>query len=184
MPSLNIKPTHNPIKAYYAELAKYAQLGAENEGSVRSAYQNLLQHYCGQSSLTLLCEKTVYTTENKRITPDGEVVDAYGLPHGYWEAKDTQDDLYIEAGKKFAAGYPSKNIVFQSPTHALLYQNGQLRLDLDITDPKNLVHVLQTFFAYQEENISAWHEAVAEFREIVPDLGEKLAELMKNGAPR
>lgn len=179
MPSLNIKTTHKPIKTYYTELGKYAQLGAENEGSVRAAFQNLLQHYCGQSNLTLLCEKTLHTNENKRIMPDGEVVDAYGLPHGYWEAKDTQDDLHIEADKKFAAGYPSKNIVFQSPNHALLYQNGQLRLDLDITDSKNLVQVLQTFFMYQEENISAWHAAVAEFREIVPELGQKLAELIE-----
>ena len=179
MPFLSIKPTHKSIKTYYAELERYAQLGAENEGSVRAAFQNLLQHYCGQSHLTLLCEKTIYTPENKRITPDGEIVDAYGLPHGYWEAKDTQDDLHIVADKKFAAGYPSKNIVLQSPTHALLYQNGQLQLDVDITDPKNLVHVLQTFFAYQEENISAWHGAVAEFREIVPELGEKLAELIE-----
>lgn len=179
MPFLSIKPTHKSIKTYYAELEKYAQLGAENEGSVRAAFQNLLQHYCGQSHLTLLCEKTIYTPENKRIIPDGEVVDAYGLPHGYWEAKDTQDDLHIEADKKFAAGYPSKNIVLQSPTHALLYQNGQLQLDVDITDPKNLVHVLQTFFAYQEENISAWHDAVAEFKEIVPELGERLAELIE-----
>ena len=179
MPSVNIKTTHKPIRTYYAELAKYAHLGAENEGSVRAAFQNLLQHYCGQSNLTLLCEKTLHTTDNRRITPDSEIVDVYGLPHGYWEAKDTQDDLHIEADKKFAAGYPSKNIVFQSPTHALLYQNGELRFDLDITDPKNLVQVLQTFFAYQEENISAWHEAVAEFREIVPELGEKLAALIE-----
>ena len=179
MPSVNIKTTHKPIRTYYAELAKYAHFGAKNEGIVRAAFQNLLQHYCGQSNLTLLCEKTIHTTDNKRITPDGEIVDVYGLPHGYWEAKDTQDDLHIEADKKFAAGYPSKNIVFQSPTHALLYQNGELRFDLDITDPKNLVQVLQTFFAYQAENISAWHEAVAEFREIVPVLGEKLAVLIE-----
>ena len=179
MPSLSIKPTHKPIKTYYAELEKYAQLGAENEGSVRAAFQSLLQHYCGQSNFTLLCEKTLRTADNRRITPDGEVVDAYGLPHGYWEAKDTQDDLHIEADKKFAAGYPSKNIVLQSPTHALLYQNGQLRLDLDITDSRNLVNVLQTFFAYREENISAWHAAVAEFREIVPELGEQLAALIE-----
>ncbi len=179
MPSLNIKTTHKPIKTYYAELEKYAQLGAENEGSVRAAFQSLLQHYCGQSNFILLCEKTLHTADNRRITPDGEVVDAYGLPHGYWEAKDTQDDLHIEANKKFAAGYPSKNIVLQSPTHALLYQNGQLQLDLDITASQNLVHVLQTFFAYREENISAWHAAVAEFREIVPELGEKLAALIE-----
>ncbi|RKU31938.1 DNA helicase [Candidatus Poribacteria bacterium] len=179
MSDFNIKPTHKPIKNYYTELERYAQLGEENEGTVRAAFQNLLQHYCGQSDLTLLCEKSRYTPEKRRITPDGEVVDAFGLPHGYWEAKDTQDDLHVEADKKFAAGYPSKNIVIQSPTHALLYQHGQLQLDLDITESRNLVHVLQTFFAYQEENISAWYTAVAEFKEMVPELGEKLAALIE-----
>ena len=176
---LNIKPTHKPIKQYYAELKEYEHLGEQNEGTVRAAFQSLLQHYSRQADLTLICEKTHYTPERRRITPDGEVVDTYGLPHGYWEAKDTHDDLYVEADKKFAAGYPSKNIVVQSPTHALLYQHGQLQLDLDISEPRNLVHVLQTFFAYQEENIAAWHTAVAEFRETVPELGEKLTALIE-----
>ena len=35
----NIKPTHTPIKTYYVELEKYAQLGEENEGTVRAAFQ-------------------------------------------------------------------------------------------------------------------------------------------------
>ena len=179
MPDFSIKPTHKPIKNYYAELEKYAQHGVENEGTVRTAFQNLLQYYCHRTDLTLLCEKAHYTVENRRIQPDGEVVDTYGLPHGYWEAKDTQDDLYTEADKKFAAGYPSKNIVIQSPTHALLYQHGQLQLDLDITEPRNLIQVLQTFFTYQEENISAWHTAVAEFKDTVPELGDKLAALIE-----
>ena len=179
MPDFNIKPTHKPIRNYYTELEKYAQHGAENEGTVRAAFQNLLQHYCHQSNLTLLCEKSLYTPEKRRITPDGEVVDAFGLPHGYWEAKDTQDNLNVEADKKFDAGYPSKNIVIQSPTHALLYQHGRLQLDLDITEPRNLVHVLQTFFTYQEENITAWHTAVAEFKDTVPELGDKLAALIE-----
>ena len=179
MPDFNIKLTHKPIKNYYTELEKYAQHGAENEGTVRAAFQSLLQHYCHQSNLTLLCEKSLYTPEKRRITPDGEVVDAFGLPHGYWEAKDTQDDLNVEADKKFAAGYPSKNIVIQSPTHALLYQHGRLQLDLDITEPRNLIQVLQTFFAYQEENISAWHTAVSDFKDTVPELGDKLAALIE-----
>ena len=179
MPDINIKPTHKPVQNYYTELERYAQLGEENEGTVRTAFQSLLQHYCHRSNLTLLCEKTHYTPEKKRIIPDGEVVDAFGLPHGYWEAKDTQDDLHVEADKKFAAGYPSKNIVIQSPTHALLYQHGRLQLDLDITEPRNLIQVLQTFFTYQEENISAWHTAVSEFKDTVPELGEKLAALIE-----
>ena len=175
----NIKPTHKPIKNYYAELKEYDSIGAEHEGAVRTAFQNLLQHYCRQADLILVCEKTHYTPEQKRIKPDGEVVDTFGLPYGYWEAKDTHDDLHVEADKKFAAGYPSKNIVVQSPTHALLYQHGQLQLDLDITEPRNLVHVLQTFLGYQEENISAWHTAISEFKETVLELGEKLATLIE-----
>ena len=122
MPTPNIKPTHKPIKTYYAELKGYEHLGEQNEGTVRAAFQGLLQHYCRQSNLTLLCEKTHYT----------------------------QDDLHVEASKKFAAGYPPKNIVIQSPTHALLYQHGELQLDLDITEPRNLVRVLQGFFAYAD----------------------------------
>ena len=132
MSNLNIKPTHKPIKTYYAELEKYTQLGEENEGTVRAAFQNLLQHCCHQSDFTLLCEKTrsarsdntgsSQTALNRRIRSDGAVVNAFGLPHGYWEAKDTQDDLHIEASKKFTVGYRSKNIVVQSPTLVLLYK--------------------------------------------------------------
>ena len=179
MPNLNIKPTHKPIKNYYAELQEYDSIGAAHEGAVRTAFQNLLQHYSRQADLILVCEQPHYTAENKQIRPDGEVVDTFKLPFGYWEAKDTQDDLYVEAAKKFTAGYPTKNIVFQSPTHALLYQHDELQLDLDITEPRNLVNVLETFFAYQEENIAAWHTAVSEFRETVPELGEKLTALIE-----
>ena len=57
MSNPNIKPTHKPIKTYYAELKEYERLGEQNEGTVRAAFQGLLQHYCHQSNLTLLCEK-------------------------------------------------------------------------------------------------------------------------------
>lgn len=42
MSELNIKSMHKPIKTYYAELEKYAQLSEANEGTVRAAFQNLL----------------------------------------------------------------------------------------------------------------------------------------------
>ena len=176
MPTLNIKPTHKPIKNYYTELEAYTKIGAEHEGAVRTAFQTLLQHYCRQVDLILVCEKTRYTKTNRRIQLDGEVVDAFDLPHGHWEAKDTHDDLPTEARRKSEAGYPFKNIIIQSPTRALLYQNGHLRLDRDLTDPKNLIELLNTFFAYQEENIVDWYAAVEEFREKVPVLGRGVAQ--------
>ncbi|MDE0468337.1 MAG: N-6 DNA methylase [Candidatus Poribacteria bacterium] len=176
MPTLNIKPTHKPIKNYYTELKEYEKIGAEHEGAVRIAFQNLLQHYCRQVNLILVCEKTRYTKTNKRIRLDGEIVDAFGLLHGHWEAKDTQDDLPTEAQRKSEAGYPFKNIIIQSPNRALLYQNGHLRLDCDLTDPKNLINLFETFFGYQEENIVDWYAAVEEFREKVPVLGRGVAK--------
>ena len=176
MPTLSIKSTHKPIKNYYTELAEYAKVGAEHEGAVRTAFQNLLQHYCRQADLILVCEKTRYTRQKRRIQIDGEVVDAFDLPHGHWEAKDTHDDLPTEARKKSEAGYPFKNIIIQSPIQALLYQNGHLRLDVDLTDPSNLINLLNIFFAYQEENIVDWYAAVEEFKEKVPVLGRGVAK--------
>ena len=154
MPNINIKSTHKPIKNYYAELKAYERLGEQNEGTVRAAFQGLLQHYCHQSNLTLLCEKTHYTPEKRRITPDGKVVDTFKLRYGYWEAKDTQDDLHVEASQKFAAGYPSKNIVIQSPTHALLYQHGELQLDLDISGEDRQTD------RYRQRSEPCWRSAV------------------------
>ena len=180
MPHLNIKPTHKPIKNYYAELDAYTKIGAEHEGAVRTAFQSLLQHYCRQVHLILVCEKTRHTKQNRRIRLDGEVVDAFGLPHGHWEAKDTQDALLTEAQKKSEAGYPFKNIIIQSPTHALLYQNGTLRLDVDVSEPENLIHLLDTFFGYQEENIADWYAAVEEFKEKVPVLGRGVAKRIQS----
>ena len=180
MPVLNIKSTHKPIRNYYTELAEYAKVGAEHEGAVRTAFQNLLQHYCRHANLILVCEKTRYTKTNRRIQIDGEIVDTFGLPHGHWEAKDTHDDLPTEARKKSEAGYPFKNIIVQSPTRARLYQNGHLRLDVDLTDPSNLINLLKVFFAYREENIVDWYAAVEEFREKVPVLGRGVADLIES----
>ncbi|MCY3626057.1 MAG: hypothetical protein OXG88_00230, partial [Gammaproteobacteria bacterium] len=92
-------------------------------------------HYCRQADLILVCEKTRYTPQKRRIQIDGEVVDAFDLPHGHWEAKDTHDDLPTEARKKSEAGYPFKNIIVQSPTRALLYQNGSRRISTPILTP-------------------------------------------------
>ena len=176
---LNIKPTHKPIKTYYAELDKVTHLGAQHEGAVRVPFQNLLQHYCAQRNLTLICEKTRTTPNGNHIRLDGEIVTDFGLVFGHYEAKDLGDDLPDEAQLKFARGYPAKNIIFQTPHRAILYQNGALVLDLDITEPRNLINLLQTFFAYTEENLAEWDAAVNTFQETIPELGAKLETLIQ-----
>ena len=48
-------------------------------------------------------------------------MDNFRLTHGYWEAKDEDDDLPSEVVRKFEAGYPRDNILFQesTPRHPL-----------------------------------------------------------------
>ena len=176
---LNIKPTHKPITNYYAELRQYAKLGAQHEGAVRVAFQNLLQHYATLRGLTLICEKTRTTANGNNIRIDGEIVTDFGLIFGHWEAKDLLDELSHEAQQKLTTGYPAKNIIFQTPHRAILYQNGALVLDLDITERQNLIHLLQTFFAYTEENLAEWDAAVNTFQDTIPALGAKLETLIR-----
>ena len=176
---LNIKPTHKPITTYYAELRQYTNLGAQHEGAVRVAFQNLLQHYATLRGLTLICEKTRTTPNGNNIRIDGEIVTDFGLIFGHWEAKDLLDELPTEAQQKLTTGYPAKNIIFQTPHRAILYQNGALVLDLDITERQNLIHLLQTFFAYTEENLAEWDAAVNTFQDTIPELGAKLETLIQ-----
>ena len=176
---LNIKPTHKPITTYYAELRQYTKLGAQHEGAVRVAFQNLLQHYATLRGLTLICEKTRTTPNGNHIRIDGEIVTDFGLIFGHWEAKDLLDELSTEAQQKLTTGYPAKNIIFQTPHRAILYQNGALVLDLDITERQNLIHLLQTFFAYTEENLAEWDAAVNTFQDTIPELGAKLETLIQ-----
>ncbi|MDE0070571.1 MAG: N-6 DNA methylase [Caldilineaceae bacterium] len=179
MPTLSLKPTHKPIKSYYAALAQFANLGVTHETAVRAAFQDLLQHCARQVGWTLVPEHAVNPRRGRRIVVDGALIDDFRLTHGYWEAKDIHDDLPAEVERKFAAGYPRDNILFQTPQRAILWQNGRMTLDNDLTDPARLIETLQAFFAYRPQEYAAWEEAVAHFKDRVADIGQGLAGLIQ-----
>ena len=179
MSTLNLKPTHKPVKSYYAALDQFAQLGITHETAVRAAFQSLLEHCARQCGWTLVPEHAISTRRGKRIVVDGALIDSYRLTHGYWEAKDIDDDLPAEVDRKFAAGYPDDNILFQTPQRAILWQNGRMTLDADLTDAGQLIETLQTFFGYRPQEYAAWEEAVAQFKDRVADIGQGLAQLIQ-----
>ena len=113
------------------------------------------------------------------IRLDGALLDEHSLPRGTWEAKGVKGNLRDEIQTKFDAGYPQDNILFQTPERAILYQNGKEVLDADITERETLITVLKTFFAYERENATEWHAAVAEFKTVVPELKQKATELIQ-----
>ena len=178
MPTLNLKPTHKPIKNYYAALDQFDRLGVTHETAVRSAFQSLLQHYGRKLNWTLVPEYPI-NRQQRRVVVDGALIDDFKLAHGYWEAKDIHDDLPIQVLQKFEAGYPRDNILFQTPHRAILWQNTQQVLDVDLTNPSELIGTLDTFFSHRPQEYAEWEEAVAQFKAVVPALGDSLASLIQ-----
>ena len=179
MTTLNLKPTHKPIKAYYESLKQFDRLGVTHETAVRSAFQSLLESCGRQFDWTLVPEHSMTGHQNKRIVVDGALIDGFKLIYGYWEAKDIHDDLPSEVLRKFEAGYPRDNILFQTPQRASLWQNHQQVLDADLTDPTQLIRTLETFFAHRPPEYTEWEEAVSQFKDKVPDIGSGLADLIQ-----
>ena len=179
----DIKPTHKPIKNFYAELKQYEELGATNETEVRLAFATLFQHYARQNNLTLICEKSLRTPQNTTIYVDGMLTDNdFGLPRGYWEAKDLHDNLITAVKQKFDAGYPQDNILFTTQERAILYQDGQEVMDVGLDAPDAFIRVLHAFFSYEQADIANWERAVVEFKDKVPALGQRAKTLIQNEA--
>ncbi|HXM48453.1 MAG TPA: type ISP restriction/modification enzyme [Pyrinomonadaceae bacterium] len=180
MEKLKLKPTHKPVQNYYEALRQFKTIGVSHEGAVRSAFQTLLEHCGRQFGWKLVPEWPIKRDRAHSLRVDGALVDEFTIPHGYWEAKDSHDDLGKEIKKKLALGYPEKNIIFQSPGRAILWQNGRLVLDTVITEPAPLVEILKQFFDYLPPELKDWDDAVSHFRDQVPEMGRALAELIKH----
>ena len=177
--TLNLKPSHKAIRDYYATLQQYAQQGITHEGAVSSPFDTLLHACAKQMNATFVPQHAMHTAAGNRIVIDGVVRHEHGFPFAYWEAKDIDDDLPKAIQEKRDAGYPLDNTLFQTPQRAILYQNGAEVLDTDITEPARLIAALQYLFAYVPPALDNWQTAVSDFREHVPDLANRLKELIE-----
>jgi predicted helicase len=173
-----IKPTHRAIKSYYRALRAYQGQNVTHEGAVRTAFQSLLADTAKERGWMLIPEQRM-KTRGKTIAPDGTLRDQYNLHRGYWEAKDTDDDLDTEISRKISRGYPTSNIVFEDTIRAVLYQNGAECARYDLTSPQPLADLLNAFYSYSQPNIERFDEAVQEFAHRVPELGQALAAIIR-----
>ena len=164
------------IDQYYKELEAYHEHKVTHETAVRSAFQYLLATFAKSANWTLIPEQVL---ENGK-RPDGTLRDdIYNLPRGYWEAKDTKDDLKTEIRKKITLGYPITNTIFEDTRRAILYQNNKQVIEVDLTKPKELTDVLDQFFTYTEPDIASFETAVKEFKERVPELAGALLAIIE-----
>ena len=173
-----IKPTDKTIKTYHATLQGYSDGRVTHEGAVETAFQQLLIE-TAKTRGWMLIPKLPIKRNGKSIIPDGTVRDEFYLHRGYWEAKDTHDDLSAEISKKTAKGYPLSNTIFEDTRRAVLFQNGRETLRVDLTDSQAVADLLNSFYAHTEPEHDNFEKAIADFKERVPELALGLAEKIR-----
>ncbi len=93
------------------------------------------------------------------VMPDGTVMDAPRTPRGYWEAKDTHDDLDSEFQRKINRGYPSDNIIFEDSRTAVLMRHGTAAMRVDMSNAASLHRLITAFLNYVGPEIEAFRRA-------------------------
>jgi hypothetical protein len=79
--------------------------GSHRESVVREAFKTLLKDWGKGGGLLFIPEYEHLTAMDERRYVDGALVEPQlRLPFGYWEAKDSDDDLDAEIAKKFRRG--------------------------------------------------------------------------------
>ncbi len=173
-------PTYPHIERYYEEKQRLIDFGgSDNEQNIRRAFENCLDAYCreGGRNFSLIAERP--TRSGAR--PDGTVVDSLRLPRGYWEAKDTHDDLDAEIQKKFDAGYRLENIVFEDSSTAVLFQGQrgqtpQEALRVDMSHREELHALILRFLNYEPPEITEFRQAQQQFKSDLPSVIGSLRE--------
>ncbi|MCX6634845.1 MAG: DNA helicase, partial [Acidobacteria bacterium] len=148
----SLTPAHPAIRAYLKALGEYRSLGVEHELGLRSAFQNLLDATARLQGWALFVEQSA-RSGGRNIRFDGTLRDRNSLPRGYWEAKDSRDDLDREIERKIRSGYFTTNTIFEDTRHAVLFQDRNRVLTADLSDPLQIADLLARFLSYTEPDI-------------------------------
>ncbi len=168
-------PDFPHIEAYYARRRELVEFGgSDNELNIRPAFQNCLDAYCREHRERLALIPELKTAGN--VIPDGTVKDTLRMARGYWEAKDSHDDLDAEIQAKFNRGYPKDNIVFEDSETAVLVQNGDVALRVDMRRPGELHRLIRRFLDYELPGIEEFRQAQTQFKTDLPAVLENLRQ--------
>ncbi len=112
--------------------------GTHRESVIREASKDLLKGWGKQHDLVFIPEyKLDSATKGTRFV-DGALLHELRVPFGYWEAKDSKDDLDAEIEFKFKRGYPQDNIIFEDSTRAVLIQHREAVMRCEVSDVQAL----------------------------------------------
>jgi hypothetical protein len=110
---LELTPADPIIRTYIKDLQHLKDHQVSHELGFKGPFQNLNDKAAKKRGWTLVPEFSTHSG-GKRVVPDGTVRDEFRLARGWWEAKDTSDNLAAEIQKKIRAGYPTRNTIFET----------------------------------------------------------------------
>ena len=172
---LDLSPSDPIVKTYLKDLQHLKDQQISHELGLKGPFHNLLDKAARRRGWTLVPELPT-SSGGRRIVPDGTVRDEFRLPRGWWEAKDTADDLAAEIRKKLHAGYPSRNTVFEDTRTAILYQDRAEAGEFTLREPVKIAELLNQFFSHDESDEREFKRAMDEFKSRIPDLAQSLYE--------
>jgi predicted helicase len=174
-----IKPDHKAIANYHQRLNEArASKDSQHEGNIRHAFANLLESTAKAKDWRLVQELSV-RVQGRTIRYDGVLRDSYNLPHGYWEAKDSSDNLDVEIRNKRDKNYSFKNIIFEDTQEAVLFQGGYEVIRADVDDPDGLADLLSRFYTHEIAPFRDFDAAIAHFQEEIPHIAQTLNHRIK-----
>jgi predicted helicase len=142
---------------------------------MRLPFENLLAGSARLYGWTFVAEQGEHA-EGHLIRPDGTVRDANSLPRGWWESKDVLDDLDEEIQRKIRSRYPVRNTIFENTRRAVLYQDGELAFEADLSHSGQIADLLNRFYSHRDAQIRDFEDAMRDFEQRVPDLARGLAK--------
>jgi predicted helicase len=167
------------ITEYRSDLDRiHAASGSKRESVVREAFKDLLKRWGKSRDLIFLAEHEYLTPTGDRRYIDGALVHSIRVPFGYWEAKDTKDDLDDEVRKKTSIGYPRDNIIYEDTCQAILIQDKREIARAAMDDTETLFQLLEVFFAYERQEVADFRKAVRQFATDLPAVLQRLREIV------
>ena len=169
------------IQHYLNELQTLKSVsGTSRESVVSEAFKTLLKDWGKSCDLVFVPQYEYQTLQKKTVYPDGALLYALRVPFGYWEAKDSDDDLDEEIERKFRRGYPQDNIIFEDSREAVLIQNKQEVMRCGVEDVAQLQALLERFFGYERPEIEEFHKAIEQFKKDMPAVLEALRDMIEH----
>jgi len=174
------------INNYRRTLAQQHRVtGSLNERVLRKAFAELLDRTGRAHDLVFTNEWEGRGPRGNNIAVDGALIpQILRKPFGYWEAKDSKDDLDREIRDKIAKGYPDDNIIYEDTQTAILRQDGREVMRISLADDDALLRLIETFYAHEPPELSEFKAASAKFRADLPQVLEALEMAMGEAEAR